>query len=375
MALQNSGAISLDDIHVEAGGTSGTSASINDSDIRDMIDKSDGAEASFQEYYGASSQTHVAGSGGQTTTSGNYKFHYFNSSGQFQVTSIGSGGPSNTIDYIVIAGGGSGGVSHSQPADCLSVGGGGGAGGYTTGTFSGTVGNHSVTIGGGGSGQTPGSGAHASGSNSSLENVSTATGGGGGGYRTNTAVVNGESGGSGGGGNTQGQIATGISGQGNNGGMGEHRYSNPTHGGQYFPTAGHGGGGGGKGSAAPDSQGTWGAYFGLEFHGGRVAQDGGNGSSTGNANYNSGTRAGGGGGDCKIYANYSNRTAEGKAGGGDGGRHFYTSAGTVLSPTSATANSGSGGGGGNSTGYLGGRSGNSGSGGSGIVMVRYQYQG
>ena len=37
MVLQNSGAISLDDIHVEAGGTSGTSASINDSDIRKTI--------------------------------------------------------------------------------------------------------------------------------------------------------------------------------------------------------------------------------------------------------------------------------------------------------------------------------------------------
>ena len=103
MALQNSGAISLDDIHVEAGGTSGTTASINDSDIRTMIDKSDGAEASFQEYYGASSSTYVSGTGGQTTTSGNYKYHYFNSSGQFQISEIGSGGPSNTIDFIVIA--------------------------------------------------------------------------------------------------------------------------------------------------------------------------------------------------------------------------------------------------------------------------------
>ena len=128
MALQNSGAISLDDIHVEAGGTSGTSASINDSDIRSMIDKSDGAEASFQEYYGASSQTHVSGTGGQTTTSGNYKFHYFNSSGQFQISEVGSGGPSNTIDYIIIDGGGGGGSSHSSRNNLDGCGGGGGAG-------------------------------------------------------------------------------------------------------------------------------------------------------------------------------------------------------------------------------------------------------
>ena len=55
MALQSSGAISLNDIHIEAGGTSGTQASINDADIRTMINKSSGAQASFSEYYGASS--------------------------------------------------------------------------------------------------------------------------------------------------------------------------------------------------------------------------------------------------------------------------------------------------------------------------------
>ena len=55
MALQTSGAISLNEIHIEAGGSSGTQASINDADIRQMINKSSGATASFSEYYGASS--------------------------------------------------------------------------------------------------------------------------------------------------------------------------------------------------------------------------------------------------------------------------------------------------------------------------------
>ena len=36
MALQTSGAISIDDIHEEAGGTALTECSINDSDIRDL---------------------------------------------------------------------------------------------------------------------------------------------------------------------------------------------------------------------------------------------------------------------------------------------------------------------------------------------------
>ena len=57
MALQSSGAISLNDIHVEAGGSSGTQASINDSDIRGLIGKASGAQMSFSEWYGASAYT------------------------------------------------------------------------------------------------------------------------------------------------------------------------------------------------------------------------------------------------------------------------------------------------------------------------------
>ena len=54
MPLQSSGQISLDDIHVEAGGSTGTEASLNDTDIRGLISKSDGASNSFSEYYSAS---------------------------------------------------------------------------------------------------------------------------------------------------------------------------------------------------------------------------------------------------------------------------------------------------------------------------------
>lgn len=57
MALQTSGAISLNDIHVEAGGTSGTQASINDADIRALIGKASGVTMSFSEWYGASGYT------------------------------------------------------------------------------------------------------------------------------------------------------------------------------------------------------------------------------------------------------------------------------------------------------------------------------
>jgi len=52
--LPDSGAISLDQIHVEAGGTSGTNCSINDADIRGLIGKNANTTMSFSEWYGAS---------------------------------------------------------------------------------------------------------------------------------------------------------------------------------------------------------------------------------------------------------------------------------------------------------------------------------
>ena len=69
MTLQTSGAISLNQIHVEAGGSSGTSASLNDSDIRALIGKGSGATMSFSEWYGASASTSFTvtqGSSGST---------------------------------------------------------------------------------------------------------------------------------------------------------------------------------------------------------------------------------------------------------------------------------------------------------------------
>ena len=55
MPLQNSGQISLNDLHVEAGGTSGTEASMNDSDIRGLLNASANSQMTFSGFYGASS--------------------------------------------------------------------------------------------------------------------------------------------------------------------------------------------------------------------------------------------------------------------------------------------------------------------------------
>lgn len=64
MALQTSGQISLNDIHVEAGGSSGSSCSINDSDIRGLIGKSSGSAMDFADWYGASGSS--GGGGGSS---------------------------------------------------------------------------------------------------------------------------------------------------------------------------------------------------------------------------------------------------------------------------------------------------------------------
>lgn len=70
MALQPSGQISLDNIHVEAGGSTGTQASINDSDIRALIGKASGDQASFSDYYNATSASFV----GHTKGTGTFEY-------------------------------------------------------------------------------------------------------------------------------------------------------------------------------------------------------------------------------------------------------------------------------------------------------------
>jgi hypothetical protein len=51
--------LSLNEIHIEAGGTSGTTASINDADIRGLINKTANTPMSFSEWYGAANGPQV----------------------------------------------------------------------------------------------------------------------------------------------------------------------------------------------------------------------------------------------------------------------------------------------------------------------------
>ena len=73
MPLPSSGAISLNQIHVEAGGTSGTQCSINDSDIRGLINLgSTTAPKMFSSWYGASASYNRTVTVGNTTTGSGY---------------------------------------------------------------------------------------------------------------------------------------------------------------------------------------------------------------------------------------------------------------------------------------------------------------
>ena len=57
MALPSSGELSLNEIHIEAGGSTGTECTINDTDIRALIGAASGSEMEFADWYGASSDS------------------------------------------------------------------------------------------------------------------------------------------------------------------------------------------------------------------------------------------------------------------------------------------------------------------------------
>jgi hypothetical protein len=284
---------------------------------------------------------YISATGGTITCCGNYKIHTFTGPGTFTVCSVGNPLGSDTVDYLVVAGGGAGGYNAS---------GGGGAGGYreSSGTASGcytasplgvcvsalpvSASPYPITVGGGGAGGgTPTSNP----GNNSIFSTITSTGGGGGG--NHPAMPAGANGGSGGGGFAPGGV----------GGSGNTPPVSPPQGqdggDSAAPNAGNAGGGGAgaAGSNAP----------------GPGAGPGGNGV-TSSINGTPTARGGGGGGGNDQPGPFG---TGGTGGGGDGGQRCGSS------PTPGTINTGGGGGGA-------GVSVNGGNGGSGIVIIRYKFQ-
>jgi len=297
----------------------------------------------------ASNSENVAGAafitatGGTITTDGDCKVHTFTGPGTFAISSLSNSPSNNNLNYLVIAGGASGGHGTA---------GGGGAGGYRTSyesapvsgpTLPASVTSYPVTVGAGAASVSPSNTTGADGSNSVFSTI-TSTGGGGGGNRdSNTTGRNGGSGGGGSGGDPS-PAKPGGSGntppvspsQGNDGGTGIGSGGNSA-----------GAGGGGAGSAGSNSPGP--------HNGG----PGGNGR-TSTINGSSVTRGGGGGGGGHSPV----ASTGGPGGGGNGG-----TVGNPNSSTAGTANTGGGGGGGS-----GGGGGGSSAGGSGIVIIRYKFQ-
>ena len=295
----------------------------------------------------------IAATGGTiTTVCTNFKVHTFTGPGTFSVTSAGNVRGSNTVDYMVVAGGGSGGNAN---AGLNGQAAGAGAGGYreSSGTASGcytvsplgacvsalpvTATSFPITVGAGGAARSSQANGNP-GSTSTFSTISSAGGGGGG----KTAA--GCSGGSGGGAACGGAVGAGntppvIPPQGNPGGL--------TAGSSSCMVSG-----GGGGATQAGQQGT--ASSGPAGPGGNGATSSINGTPT--------TRAGGGGG-----AGNNGQTAGGTGGSGGGGAggNFPLGNGTA-----GTTNTG-GGGGGSASGP---GCATSGAGGSGIVVIRYKFQ-
>jgi hypothetical protein len=272
--------------------------------------------------------------------SGDYKYHTFNGPGTFCVSAVGCESGSNTVSYMVVAGGAGSGTPQG--------GGAGGAGGYREGKASSdcytasplnapaglpvSVQGYPITVGGGGAFTVNGS--------NSIFSTITSTGGGKGG--NGGAGTTGTAGGSGGGAGGR---------NGNAGGTGNTNC--------YSPAEGFDGGTSSPASG-PTSSDTGGGGGGALVAGGNGSPNGpggaGGGGATSCITASPTARAGGGGGGSQIGSG----GAAGSGGGGSGGGGASGSGG-------GTVNTG-GGGGGTGTGPCGN------SGGSGVVVVRYKFQ-
>ena len=278
----------------------------------------------------------VAATGGNcVTTCGDFKSHIFTGPGTFCVSNAGNQFGSNTVDYLVVAGGGGGG-----PGNCGA--GGGGAGGFrqSPGAASGcyavsplgvapaaalpvTATTFPITVGAGGA-------STSGGSVSTFSTISSGGGGTGGGWG-NSGGVGGSGGGAGGRNNTSGSSGNTPSvspPQGNPGGNSAPSGSPPS-----IDAGGAGGGAGAAGANATNCNGKDGAVgVPTAITGSALSYSGGGGSNAESGNHGSASPCGTGG------------------------------AGGTPAGTNGTANRGGGGGG------------NGASGGSGVVIIRYRFQ-
>ena len=308
----------------------------------------------------------VTATGGTiTTVCTNYKVHTFTGPGTFTVCNAGNSAGSNTVSYMVIAGGGGGGTG------AVSEGGGGaGAGGfreskaasdsYTASPLNATSGpgynlsvsatGYPIVVGAGGSGgSSPGNNSTAGGV-SSFSTITSAGGGQGAGQQGSPSPRAGNPGGSGGGALNSATVGSGNTPptsppQGSNSGESQ---AGPQTASTYVGAGGGGATAVGSSTSAPPGKGNGGAGATTSINGTPTARAG-----------------GGGGGYGPGPSSPYGRGTGGTGGGGSGGSAPQTAG------CAATVNTGGGGGGGSSatSPVVSG-----GTGGSGIVIIRYKFQ-
>jgi hypothetical protein len=302
---------------------------------------------------------YVLATGGTVTCCGDYKIHTFTGPGTFTVTSAGNLLGSNSVDYLVVAGGGSG----SSNTASNNAGSGGGAGGFREsvpspaawtasplaspgGALPVSVQGYPITVGAGGT-VTPGAPQNQNGTpgSSSIFSSITSTGGGGGGSELAVGLNGGSGGGAGSGSNCT-PLTPNLAGSGNTPPTSPPQ-GNPggrAAGSGNFGAGGGGGAGGPGGNGTPTAGGQGGAGATSSINGTPTARGGGGGGGT----YAGGTPASGGSG------------GGGNAGPGPNGNGLTGSTNT------------GGGGGGSAVGP--GSNADGGTGGSGIVIIRYKFQ-
>jgi hypothetical protein len=325
---------------------------------------------------------YITATGGTIVCCGDFKTHIFTSPGTFCVSAVGNPAGSDTVEYLVVAGGGGAGGYGTDGTKVQGAGGGGGGGWRSFTAHPGaaptngpaalpvTVQGYPVTVGSGGAGTvSPNSVTGSRGANSVFSTI-TSTGGGGGGSKNAPAPGSStggcKAGGSGGGGAGRTLPQTRDSGgagntppvsppQGNPGGCGARRAASP----EFQSGAGGGGGASGAGNTAPTCSqpgkgGGTGQYVPDAFIGPTAPSYG---CSPAPQAPNGRFFAGGGGGGAGGGGTGGD---PGPGGGGRGGDNGACNADGV-------ANTGGGAGGPFDQNTVR-------NGGSGIVMIRYKYQ-
>jgi hypothetical protein len=292
----------------------------------------------------------IVATGGTILTCGDFKTHVFTGPGTFTVTNAGAAPGSNSVEYLVVAGGASGARN--------DIGGAGGAGGYRQNYPSPvcaglpvTAQAYPITVGAGGAASTTNGPVGNPGNNSIFSTITSAGGGGGGGVGGFSGLAGGSGGGAAHGG------CTSIGGAGNTPPVSPPQ-GNPGGGGALTGPQFGGGGGGGAGAAGtsgvPSAAGPGGigSPIATTFFGPTAP-------SYGTAGPAPGRYFAGGGGGAREDAGTGG--TGGSGGGGAGGS-------SNQNAVNGTTNTG-GGGGGTAC-----QPAASGAGGSGIVIIRYKFQ-